>query len=88
VAQAVTSSADDAQLGTAVRVHQDTGVEDRDQVVVAPVDHQQRTGRKRRCEGDGPELAELPGPRVHVGREGPILDHPDLARVLQEPARV
>ena len=85
---AVAGAVHDAELGVAVGVDEDAGVEDGDEVVVAAVDHEQRAGRELRAHGDRPELAQLAGPGVDVGRERGSLDDADLAGVLEEALRV
>ena len=57
----------DPQLGIAVGVDQNPGIEHGHEVVVAAVDHQQRTGGDPGSARDGSHLAELSGPGLDIG---------------------
>ena len=61
VADAVAGAVHDPQLGVAVGVDEDSGVEHRDEVVVAAVDDEERAGRDLRRAGDRAHLAGARG---------------------------
>jgi hypothetical protein len=84
MADAVAGAVHDAELGVAVGVDEDAGVEDGHEVVVAAVDHEQRPRRDLGGAGHRSHVAELPRPGVEVGRERRLLDDAHLPGVLEQ----
>jgi hypothetical protein len=88
VAEGMAGAEDEAELGGAVGVGYDAGVERGDDLVVAAVDHQKGAGGVAADAGDRPDAAELAGPGVEVRGELGVGDHADLTAVFQQAAGV
>ncbi len=84
MAELMAAAADEAEVGRAVGIGDQAGIEVRHRFVLRSVQHKQRLGRELFGGLNRSHLSQLGLPAIDARRERPTLDNPDFSGVGQE----